>query len=82
MTPEPVPDQGWAHPTATARKFHYFADGRSLCGRYGYWGAFDPDEDPFRHSPDDCVECRRRFERAYGRRDQEEPDGPHDPHQP
>ena len=32
-------DEGWALPTATARKYHYFVDGRSLCGGWAYLGS-------------------------------------------
>ena len=54
---------GWAFPTRTARKAHYFpADTeRSLCGNYARFllpdEAFEPDD---RATSSDCVGCRRK----------------------
>lgn len=76
---EPMEDRaenyGWGFPSQ-ARKAHYFdADGRSLCGRYGLMPkAACESENAHRRSPDDCAECRRRFDSAYGRRAEEAPD--------
>ncbi len=53
--------EGWAWPTATARKAHYFRETRSLCGKYAYWAA-EFDGDASAKSPDDCAACRRKLE--------------------
>lgn len=69
-TPAPtteVTDLGWAFPTTTARKCHYFrSERRSLCGRYALY--FVPDghflaPDSGRAGPDDCTPCRRELDK-------------------
>lgn len=66
-----IPHEGWAYPTASARKPHYFRtpDGpmlRSLCGRYGIFadlmppGSITPDTGVT--SPSDCAACSRKLE--------------------
>lgn len=58
--------EGWGFPTS-ARKAHYFRDGRSLCGRYGWFVAdndrLEPDTKPSR---DDCAGCRAKLPAAEG----------------
>lgn len=48
--------EGWGHPVST-RKFHYFRDSRSLCGRWMFTGDLEPDGPK---GPDDCAACRRK----------------------
>lgn len=53
-------NEGWGYPTATARKPHYFRDGRSLCGKYGCFGVpLTPDNG--RAQPDDCSACTKKL---------------------
>ncbi len=54
--------EGWAFPGHGQRtKAHYFVDGRSLCGKWGFYsGPLGLDDYA---SPDDCPTCRRRFEK-------------------
>jgi len=50
--------EGWGWPGA-ARKAHYFVDGRSLCGRWGWiGGSLQPAGEP---SSDDCAACARKL---------------------
>lgn len=59
-------DLGWAFPTLTARRRHYFrADERSLCGRYGlhYRPAGDPTPNHPIPAEDECAACRRRLDK-------------------
>ena len=53
--------EGWGFPSQS-RKWHYFTNGRSLCGKFGW---FDKDhlEDGNDNSPDNCKECKRRLEK-------------------
>lgn len=46
--------RGWGWPM-NSRKAHYFEAGRSLCGRWMFWGR-DLLDDVAR-SPDDCAAC-------------------------
>ena len=52
---------GWAA-VAGAKKFHYFEEGRSLCGRWMYWGAIyqsdQGESDPAR----DCKGCSKKVD--------------------
>jgi len=70
--PETEPEiQGWAMPFES-RRFHFFVDGRSLCGRWGSFlmapEAFMPDA-PNVDSDRDCKACARRVatRRAKGK---------------
>lgn len=51
--------EGWSRIIPPQKKSHYFANGRSLCGRYGFppmpLGADDY------ASPDDCAACRKKL---------------------
>lgn len=59
-------DQGWAWP-GNARKAHYFVDGRSLCGRWMFFGAQEqPQAMSLNPGPDDCVSCWRKAEARNG----------------
>ena len=55
--------EGWAFPTTSARKCHFIKRGRSLCGRYGYWGE-ELWADTGQASPDDCKACRVKLEKG------------------
>lgn len=59
-------DIGWAFP-ANSRKAHYIdKQGFSLCRKYGFVpDAMGMNDDPFKTSSDDCVICRRKFDRLY-----------------
>lgn len=58
-TPAP---EGWTFPTSTARRWHYFRGGRSLCRAYGLLpgqeGRLKPDLGP---DPSDCTACTRKL---------------------
>jgi len=53
--------RGWVK-LLNAKKFHWIEDGRSLCGKWGYFGknpeAYDQDTTEKR---DECKECRRKL---------------------
>ncbi|NLF16898.1 MAG: hypothetical protein GX595_06520 [Lentisphaerae bacterium] len=49
--------KGWGWPL-NARAAHYFVNGRSLCGRWGYTG---PIEDTNHTSDINCATCRRKL---------------------
>ena len=55
---------GWGWP-GNARKAHYFDENNSvsICGRWMFTG--ERDENNAR-SPDDCVACRRIFDKRAG----------------
>lgn len=62
-------NEGWAKPR-DSRKFHYFRDSRSLCGKYGFFmGTFDATDQTAKVSLDDCVECLRRREKELSKND-------------
>ena len=42
------------------KRFHYFRDRRSLCGRWMFAGYLQSDEGPRR--PEDCASCGRKLE--------------------
>ncbi|MCW8128938.1 MAG: hypothetical protein KIS92_01010 [Planctomycetota bacterium] len=49
--------EGWFFPI-NSRKAHFFRNGRSLCGKWGYLGdKFDSDD---LASPDDCTQCKKK----------------------
>ena len=58
---------GWGKP-ANSRKWHYFRDSRSLCGRWAYSGDLDSEDVV---SPDNCAACyRKRVAQTSGRQGQ------------
>jgi hypothetical protein len=50
--------EGWGW-LSNSPKWHYFVDGRSLCGRWLGLGLGEL-EQGMDNSPDNCAECRRR----------------------
>lgn len=52
---------GWAYPTTSARKAHYFPEGeiRSACGKYGRFLVEVHTEDKDKVSSHDCAACTR-----------------------
>ena len=58
---EVVVSEGWAFP-ALARKFHYFKEGRSLCGKWFFLG--DLITDTGTDSMRDCKPCQRKVKRT------------------
>lgn len=61
MTETP-PVEGWGF-TGTSRKAHYFRDGRSLCGKWGFRRSSAPHEPDTGPSPDDCAACRKALDK-------------------
>lgn len=59
-----APVKGWGKP-GLAKKFHYFVNGRSLCGGWLYLNK-DLSNESF-NSPDDCKACARKREQIYGK---------------
>lgn len=55
---------GWAWPL-NCPKAHYIIEGRSLCGRWGYFGSELQDDK--HNSPDNCQDCRRRLLKIQGK---------------
>lgn len=54
-----APPEGWSRIIPPQKKSHYFVNGRSLCGRYGFPPLpLNPDDYT---SPDDCTGCRKRL---------------------
>jgi len=52
--------EGWAWPL-NSRKAHYFEEGRSLCGRWMFFGSQDqPEGLGEQPGKDDCVVCWRK----------------------
>jgi hypothetical protein len=57
--PEPKKkSEGWAF-LWNSKKWHYFRDGRSLCGRWMCF-SYDVDEKEKIDSPDNCAACKRK----------------------
>ncbi len=52
----------WAYPSKNARKAHVFKDGRSLCGKWGYFGLTGEGDQKMGEEPgrDDCKACWRK----------------------
>ena len=51
--------EGWGFPLLS-RKAHYFMRGRSLCGKWGFFGEVEPGNDD---SPDNCAECKKKLQK-------------------
>ncbi len=54
--------EGWAFPSPTARKCHFFIDGRALCGKWLYWGKHYEADRNAAPSTDDCKACRTKLD--------------------
>lgn len=55
----------WGWPS-NSRKAHVFFDGRSLCGKWGFFGTTDPVKVPepgttYQRGPDDCAACAKKL---------------------
>jgi len=55
--------KGWSFPN-NCMKAHYFVNGQSLCGRWGYWGTIL--EDDKHKSPSNCKTCMKKRSKLYG----------------
>lgn len=54
--------EGWGQP-GSARKWHYFRSGVSLCEKWLFGGLVYPEEPcSLTGGPDGCVECERKRE--------------------
>ena len=53
------PRKGWGFP-ANSRKAHYFIDGRSLCGKWAFFGNLEDSNDD---SPDNCTACKKALQK-------------------
>lgn len=54
-------EEGWTYLT-NSRKWHYFIDGRSLCGKFLLL-VIPELEQGNDNSPDNCMTCRRELEK-------------------
>ncbi len=64
MIPEPGRGEGWHWP-ANAKKAHYFEGGRSLCGRWLFFGFQEQSQERGDESGhDDCRPCWKKAEGA------------------
>jgi hypothetical protein len=55
--------RGWGFPV-NSRKAHYFtSSGRSLCGRWVFFGAL---EDSRHDHTENCADCRKRRAKNFG----------------
>lgn len=54
--------EGWGWP-GLSRKAHYFRKGRSLCGRWGYFGELEQGNDD---SNDNCTACKKIYKKELG----------------
>jgi hypothetical protein len=61
----PVKTEGWYGPPS-ARRFHYFRAGRSLCGKWAVLAPADhvPWDCAYENVPGDCAECARLLAKA------------------
>jgi len=57
---EKMSKEGWTW-LYNATKWHYFVDGRSLCGKYMLFGQGNDLEQGHNNSPDNCVSCKRKL---------------------
>lgn len=64
MSDVAVKSEGWTW-LFNSRKWHYFRNGRSVCGRYAILGAgdFEQGNDT---SPDNCAQCRKVIAKQTG----------------
>lgn len=58
MTTDDLGHEGWGLPSQS-RKWHYFVDTRSLCGKWGFFqGGLEQGND---NSPSNCAKCKQRL---------------------
>lgn len=55
--------EGWTWLVNT-KKWHYFRDSRSLCGKWLYLGSSDLEQGKD-NSPDNCVACVRKLAKEH-----------------
>jgi len=53
------PRKGWGFPLKL-KKAHYFIDGRSLCGKWMFFGNLEDSND---ESPDNCTACKKALQK-------------------
>lgn len=60
---------GWGWPSRS-KKAHVFSGGRSMCGKWGFFGSVDAITkvmvETHDRGPDDCVECSRKLLAHFG----------------
>jgi hypothetical protein len=71
MSEEKKPE-GWAF-LWNSKKWHYFRDCRSLCGRW-LCLSYDVEKEEKIDSPDNCAECRRRRLKELAKMEKKEGD--------
>ena len=54
--------EGWARPL-NSRKYHYFKEGRSLCGNWLFLSKDLSPDDPANDSKDDCKACMKKIQK-------------------
>ncbi|MGB9825256.1 MAG: hypothetical protein ACPLRU_01170 [Desulfofundulus sp.] len=57
--------QGWAW-LINSRKWHYFIDGKSLCGKYLLIGSPELEQGND-DSPENCAACRKALKKLQGK---------------
>ncbi|RLI41370.1 hypothetical protein DRO59_07110 [Candidatus Bathyarchaeota archaeon] len=55
--------EGWGFPL-NSRKAHYFVNGRSLCGKWLFFGELEQGNDG---SPDNCAVCKKLLQKRKRR---------------
>lgn len=55
---EAGPSEGWGFP-GNGKRWHYFINGRSLCGKWAFFGPLEADDGEARSV--DCRACSKRF---------------------
>ncbi|MEM1268426.1 MAG: hypothetical protein AAGI08_00125 [Bacteroidota bacterium] len=57
--------KGWAG-VVGGRKYHYFVDMRSLCGRYMFFGPSENLDDSKHQHSENCATCKRKRNKLFG----------------
>jgi hypothetical protein len=52
-----IMEEGWGWPRIS-KKWHYFINKRSLCGRFAFFGELEAGNN---ESPDNCADCKKRL---------------------
>lgn len=55
-------NEGWTEIYPTSRKFHYFRNRKSLCGRFALIGNAVLEPDDGKPAYTECVACRKKLE--------------------